>query len=202
MYFLRYHARPAAEHPEAGRVGAASVVCWIDRPSLDEADAAARADIEGQHWEVLDRDAGEEVSAEDYGPDDEWRANYEQALTDREVYVYHTSPRFPVYWVSGTAIQGSPPETAEVHYFLCGDAVADDVDDLYDPVFWAGARGQSAVDTAQEMVEGEKWTVAGPLTGRPCGVQDLPEELVEYYDEAEEDGSCLVFLRDGEPPQE
>jgi hypothetical protein len=202
MYFLRYHARPTAAHPEAERVGAASVVCWIDRPSLDEADAAARADIAAQHWEILDRDAGEAVTAEDYAPDDEWRGYYEQALTDREVYVFHTSPRFPVFWVSAAATHASPPETAEVHYFLCGDAVADDADDLYDPAFWSGTRGQEALDTIREAIEAEGWAVAGPINGRPCGVQDLPEELVEFYDEAEEGGSCLVFLRDGEPAAE
>jgi hypothetical protein len=202
MYFLRYQVLPGADHPEADRMGEGLVCCWVDRPSLAEADAVARADITGQGWDILGREAGEEVTAADYEPDHEWLPYYEQALTDGEVFVYHTSPRHPVYWVSAIVTRASPPETAEAHYFLCGEAVAEEGDDIYDPAFWGGDRGRAAAEAAREVIAAEGWTVAGSLEGRPCERDDPPEDLVEFYDAAEDDGSCLVFLRDeGAPPE-
>jgi len=58
------------------------------------------------------------------------------------------------------------------------------------------------IEAARDAITGEGWQVAGQLAGRPCGTRDLPEDLVEFYDGAEDDGSCLVFLRDeGAPPE-
>ena len=202
MYFLRYQVLPNAGHPEADRVGEGLVCCWIDRPTLDEADALAQVDIAGQGWDILERETAEEVTAADYEPDHEWLAYYEQALTDGVVFVYHTSPRHPVYWVTVPVTQASPPETAEAHYFLCGEAVAGAEDDIYDPAFWSSDRGRAAVDAAREVIASEGWAVAGEPAGRPCGRRELPADLIEFYDEAEEEGSCLVFLRDGDPPAE
>jgi len=202
MFYLRYRALPAVDHPRADRLGEALVCCWIDRPTLAEAGSVARTDIAEQHWRILDREVGEEVTAADYEPGDEAHPYYEQALTDREVFVYYTSPRYPVYWVTAAVTHADPPETAEAHYFLCGEAVAEEEEDINDPAFWGGDRGRAAVEAARDAITGEGWQVAGQLAGRPCGTRDLPEDLVEFYDGAEDDGSCLVFLRDeGAPPE-
>jgi hypothetical protein len=195
IYFLRYSLVPAPDHPDAERLGEAVVLCWIDRASLAEADREARRDIAGQQWRVVKREAGKAVTAADYDNDDELRERYKQALTDKEVYHYHLSPRHPVFWVNASLRRGD--ETAEAHYFLCNEALRDEGDDVYDPAFWAGEREEAAFRAALEAIEEAGWEVTAPLEGRPCGRGDVPEELLAYYDEAEEGPEpCLVFLHD------
>jgi hypothetical protein len=195
MYFLRYSLAPAADHPRAEELGEAVVLCWIERASLAEADKVARKDIARQKWQVLEREAGKAVTAADYDRDDELRERYKQALVDKEVYSYHLSPRYPVFWVNAAIRRGD--ERGEAHYFLCNAAFSDDEADVYDPAFWDGEREAVVFRAALEAIEEAGWTVTAPLEGRPCGRGDVPEELVDYYDEAEEGPTpCLVFLHD------
>ena len=56
-----------------------------------------------------------------------------------------------------------------------------------------------AVEGALKYIREASWTVISILANRPCGRNDLPEELGFYYDEAEESGSCLVFVREAHP---
>src|SRR6516162_8705769 len=108
MYFLHYRVIPAKANPERDCLGEGLVCCWIERPSLAEADRVARREIRGRKWQILERETAEQVTAEDYAEDLEWQQYYEQALLDKEVFLYHVSPRFPVYWVSAIVEQGSP----------------------------------------------------------------------------------------------
>jgi hypothetical protein len=195
MFFLRYSIVPAADHPRFDELGEALVLCWIERASLAEADEVARHDIARQQWQILEREAGEAVTAADYDSDDDFRERYEQALIDKEVYQYYLSPRYPVYWVNAALRQGS--ETAEAHYFLCNEALREEGDDVYDPAFWDGEREEAVFQAALEAIREAGWELTAPLEGRPCGRGDVPEELLGPYDKAEEGPTpCLVFLHD------
>jgi hypothetical protein len=196
MFFLRYLVAPAADHPERDRLGEAYVCCWIDRRTLASADKAARRDIRRQKWQVLDRECGDVVTADDYDSNGEWLEYYEQALTDKEVFVYYRSPRYPVYWVTAAAERGAPAGAAAAHYFLFGGSIERAGEDVYDPAFWTGEHLRAALDGAREAIADAGWTIRTITGERPCSRGDVPEELVAYYDEAEDSGACLVFVRD------
>ena len=58
MFYLRFHARPRPAHPDASTVGGAFVGCWIERPTLQEAESVARIWLTSRLWRV---DAREEA---------------------------------------------------------------------------------------------------------------------------------------------
>ena len=198
MFYLQYRVLPSAANPRREQLGEGLVCCWIDRPTLRQADRVARHTIQRQHWEVLEREYGEPAGEIEHGDDEEWVRCYRQALTDKEVFAFNLSPRFPVYWVTASVARNSSPEVAEAHYLLAGASIVQDGDDLYAPDFWSEGLAQLAVAGAVEAVEAEGWVVTEVLRRCPCGRGDVPEELVFAYDEAEDSGSCLVFLHDGD----
>jgi hypothetical protein len=201
MFFLRYSIVPTESHPGFAVLGEGLVNCWINRPTLTTADRAARADIKRSGWEVLERETAEEVTEDDYDDEDGWREYYRQALTDREVFVYHTSPRYPVYWVVVAVSRGEPPEDAEAHYFLCGEQLLGEGERTDSPDFWDDFKRQTAQDAASAAIAEAGWTVTRIVSHRPCGSRDVPEELRFYYEEAEDSGACIVFVHDGEDAQ-
>src|SRR5262249_60687684 len=77
MFFLQYRIFPTDAHPERDRLGEGLVNCWIDRPTLDEADNVARADVQSRHWQILEREEAAKVSAADYDDNPEWLEHYE-----------------------------------------------------------------------------------------------------------------------------
>jgi hypothetical protein len=201
MHFLRYSVVPAAEHPERERLGEGLVLCWIERPSLAEADKAARRELQEQKWKVLAREDATAVTEADAGGDEEWLRCSRQALRDGEVFVSHLSPRYPVYWVIAGVREDSTSETAEAHYFLAGESIRHEGEDLYDPTFWTGECERTALQGAREAIAEGGWTVTGILQQGPCGRGNVPDELLLYEDEAKEAGACLVFVHAGEEPE-
>jgi hypothetical protein len=137
------------------------------------------------------------VTAADHADDPIRLGYYEQALVDREVFVFNESPRYPVYLVVATAEGGEPAEVAEVYYLVCNEALMDDNDDPYAPDFWVGQRAHTARDAAIEAINEQGWKFLAVVEERPVGRGDLPDEMVPYYDEAEDTGACLVFVQDG-----
>lgn len=200
MFFLQYVANTSETHPEHGLLGDAFLCCWIDAPTLDLADAVARTEIDSQHWLIREREEAGEVQATDYDEDDENREFYEQALTDKTVYVFHTCPRYPVYWVAAAVEKDG--QVAEAHYFLAGASLVGEDDDVAIPGFWDGPHRETALTEAQGELAGSGWTLKEITSHKPCGREDVPEDLQFYYDAAEEDGACLVFVHDGEPPED
>jgi hypothetical protein len=196
MFFLQYRILPAADHPEQDRLGEGLMCCWIDRPTLDEADEFARADLAERKWTVVEREHGFEADESDFDEDEDLLAFYRQALTDHEVFVYNQSPRYPVYWVIAAVRRDEEPSEGEAHYFLCGEAIVQEDEDVYDPDFWTGERETIARNAAQETIGEAGWTVVEVRQSRPCGRSDVPEDMVDYYDEAEDEGVCLVFVVD------
>jgi len=201
MFYLRYHVTPTATHPEHGVLGEGYVCCWIERETVAEAEELARTEIVADNWDIIAQHAADTVTEADY-PDaeDEDRDYYQQALTDGEVFVFHTSPRHPAYWVQATAQQATQPGIAEAHFLLLGDALVEDGEDVAVPDFWNEARREFARNAARTAIAEAGWTLIAITADQPCGPEDLPEEMQDYYDATEEDGSCLVFVNttDGE----
>jgi hypothetical protein len=194
MYFLRYEVSPAPTNPNRETYGLGYICCWIERDSLEEADQVARQDISEEKWQILERDCGEETSPQKYEEDEESLQYYEQALIDKEVYVYHLSPRFPVYWITAKVKDKQSNELCEAYFFLCGEDIAEHEDALYEPDFWTGKNQQTALKSARKFISEEGYKVVSILQEQPCGRGDLHEDMIQFYDEAETSGSCLVFV--------
>ena len=198
MYFLRYSAFPTEVHPEQAVLGEAFICCWIERPTLAAADKQARKDITSQHWRITQRDAAAKVKDTDYDDDDSFGEYYEQALIDKEVYLYNLSPRFPVYWV--VAHVQREADVAEAHYFLTGESLVDEGENIAVPAFW-DSRRDAVLAAAREAITEAGWKILAIASDKPCGREDLPEEMHFYYDETEENGACLVLVHDREDGQ-
>src|SRR5690242_12025419 len=125
MYYLEYRILPAPDHPREALLGEGLACCWIECDSVEEADETARTFITQESWLIVGREYGEVVTEEDC-EDDDFRAYHEQALTDKEVFVIHQSPRHPVYWITAEVEEEGSGQTAEAHYFLCGESIMAD----------------------------------------------------------------------------
>ncbi|MDB5311217.1 MAG: hypothetical protein JWO38_5419, partial [Gemmataceae bacterium] len=106
-----------------------------------------------------------------------------------------------VYWVTISVQKGYPSVSAEAHYFLGNEAVMEEDEDPFAPDFWDSYR-ETAVAEAVAEITGAGYTIAAVVSDQPCNRDELPEDLVPYYDEAEDSGSCLVFIHDDEPSEE
>jgi hypothetical protein len=91
MFYIQFEATPRRT-PALEGIGGAIVNCWIDRPSMESAISAARHMIEAHGWIVGDADEAYSVDADSYAPDNPNRQYFEQALLDREVFVFHQFP--------------------------------------------------------------------------------------------------------------
>ena len=196
-YFFCCEAKPDPEHPQRERVGAAVVNGWVRAESKAKARTIFEQELEGLHLIPEHLKEPEMHRLEDYEEDAAGREYFEQAQLDGEVVVCHLCPRYPVYWVTAAVERGSSAEVAEVHYFLCADSIRQEGEDLYDPDFWTGERERTALKAALAAIREAGWTVTSYLEKRPCGRDDVPEQLVAYYDEAEESNACLVFIHEG-----
>ena len=92
LFYLMFHAKPQKTNPEASEHGGAYVNCWIDRPTLAEAERAARELIAKDCWVADKLDDARKVTRSDYGDNPEGLKHFDQALIDREVLVFHTYP--------------------------------------------------------------------------------------------------------------
>ena len=95
LYFFTYLARPKSGSESFESYGGAYVNCWIDADS--EAQAAERAStaISQAGWVVESLEHSSVVTQEDYADDDEGLHHFEQALIEKELYVFHAWPSSP-----------------------------------------------------------------------------------------------------------
>lgn len=191
MYFLRYTAVPASDAQPIE----ALICCWVERPTLAEAEAFVLQELDGE-WDVVEREVGEPVTADAYDPEDDHLAYYHQALTDGEVIVVYTAPRHPVYWVTATVEQEGEPNKSEAHYMISAESIAREGEDVFAPDFWSGKMVELAEQAAKEFIGEAGYQVVAMTASRPCGRRDVPEDMQDFYDEAEESGSCLVFVHE------
>lgn len=196
MYALTIVANTTAEHPDHGRLGEAFVGCWVERDTEQEAEEVARALIVADGWEVVRTEEISVVNAEDYEDDEEYRQYYEQALEDKEVFVFHVCPRHPVYFLRFAITSDSSDENAtEARVWISNEAIDDDSDPL-DPAFWSGERVEKAIALAIDVITNNGYQVASTLEQSPCSRDETSDDC-EFYDDAEADGLCLVF----DPPE-
>jgi hypothetical protein len=191
-FFFWGEGRPGPDHPERERIGAAVLNIWVRAESKAKAQALFEQEVSDLAL-VLDQSEGPRACRlEDYENDPERRERFEQAQIDGLVVVCHVCPKYPVYWVTAIARRISRGKTATLHYFLSADSICRDVDDVFDPDFWTGKHERKAVKAAVGAIREVGWTVTAVTEQRPCGREDVPEELTGGYDEAEEAGACLV----------
>ena len=95
LYFFTYLARPKAGSENSESYGGAYVNCWIDAESDARAAECASTAISRAGWAVESLEQYSVVTRKDYADDDEGLQHFDQALIDKEVYVFHTWPPDP-----------------------------------------------------------------------------------------------------------
>jgi hypothetical protein len=92
MFFLQFEGTPPRLDPEWQGIGGAFISCWIERATLEEAEAVARSMIGQLRWIISEPDRACSVDREDYVHDPEGLEIFEQAIVDREVLVFDCYP--------------------------------------------------------------------------------------------------------------
>jgi hypothetical protein len=92
MHFFTFLAVPTPEAQEYQDAGGAYVNCWIQGDRREDAERRAADLIDEYGWSVEALEEGATVTSANYGPDDEDREFYEQALVEGEVLVFNTWP--------------------------------------------------------------------------------------------------------------
>ena len=95
LFVVTVVARPAHGTPESEEFGGAYVNCWIDDPAEEAAISRATAEVRdsGRIPESVSRILV--VTRDECADDEEHRANFDLALTDGVVLVFHTFPHEP-----------------------------------------------------------------------------------------------------------
>jgi hypothetical protein len=90
MFFFNFHAAQC-DPPADPTCGGAYVNCWIQDSTIESAEITARRGIEEQGWTVTDyEETPRQTSRENW--DKEKLEYYDQALIDREVWLFHRYP--------------------------------------------------------------------------------------------------------------
>lgn len=92
MQYLIIDAEQNEDFEHSERLGGASVGCWIKNQTEENAYLISKGIIEKSGWKVIRLDEQYPISEADYGDKPEGREYFEQALTDEEVFVFHTFP--------------------------------------------------------------------------------------------------------------
>ncbi len=95
IYYLQYQSEPSPESKDSDRIGGAFINCWIKAGSLDAAKDLAQNSIRNNNWIILSLEESYVVDSDYYRENKESLEYYEQAITDGEVYVYHSWPNQP-----------------------------------------------------------------------------------------------------------
>lgn len=91
MYFFDFHAIPANSEHKLECAGA-YVCCWIQDSSLTSAEARARRGIEENGWIVTGSESEPCQTSREQWLEGEHLEQFDQALIDREVWVFHAYP--------------------------------------------------------------------------------------------------------------
>ena len=201
MYYFCFEIVPSAEHSQNTTLGEGVVHCWIDRSTLEEAERVATQIVHADSWDIVRAVSGVAVSDSDYEAGDSGLEHYRQAKSDGEVFVFVTSPRYPLYRVIAEVEQcaTSDTERAVAHYFFAGYYFTHNDEDLYEVGFWNDERVRVVLSAARNAIAEAGWTVVTIQVTEPCGPTDVDQDLMECYDSAEEDGACLALVHEAPP---
>jgi hypothetical protein len=89
-FLVEFEARPTDLHPDRTEHRGAFVNCYTRCTSLEVARQTARAELESEHWEIVDEGDSCEIYLESYEEEDEGRNYFRQAQIDGLVCVFHT----------------------------------------------------------------------------------------------------------------
>ena len=90
MKFITYHVRPTEESDNEEEIGGAYVNCFIESDSSQQAQEIAKKQITELKWEIIELE--EFTNLDQDTVSDENNEYYEQALLDKEVFVFYTYP--------------------------------------------------------------------------------------------------------------
>lgn len=200
MIFAMYNCIPGRRHPDFEQVGEAFVSCFLRVRSFSEARALAERSIRSRHWKSLSLNEIWRIPRGHFQTEHDGLPYYEQALIDREVYVFNVSPKYPVYCVEFEAVPMKtnahfPQGThARVMYWIVNEKVSPS-SDPYDDFWGKVGHKQKAVSMGRKMIHSEKWRVVAVRGGKPVNQRSFPKDhlLTQYYEEAEEYGECIAF---------
>jgi len=90
MKFITYHVIPTRNFENKEKIGGAYVNCFIDSESSNYSQEVAKRQLTKLHWEIIEL---EELTIIDQNTVSEENKNYyEEALIDKEVFVFYTYP--------------------------------------------------------------------------------------------------------------
>jgi hypothetical protein len=195
MYLITFVTNTTPEHADHGKVGEAYVTCWIDRETEEEAIEVASDMIVSDGWEVVRVEEVSTVTEANYDEDDEYRGYYEQALTDKEVVLFHVCPMFPVFYLSfeiAPASEGQKP--CEARAWVSNEIVDED----YDPMeldFWTGERLEKTIALVTDTIAENGFKIVRIMDQHPCRHDETSEDC-QFFDDAEENGLCIVIIQE------
>jgi len=200
MIYAQYNCLPGRRHPDIERVGEAHVSCWLRVRSFAKAKELARRNFSRERWTILALEELWRIPPGHYRKKDKGRRYYEQAMTDREVYLFHLTPRYPVYCVDFEAVatrsnKHYPANThADVKYWVVNEKVSAK-SDVYDGFWDKVAHKRKAIALGRRTIRSERWRVTAVRGGRPLSYRSFAKDslLTRYYEEAEEYGECVAF---------
>jgi hypothetical protein len=90
MKFITYHVIPTEDLDKKDNIGGAYVNCFIESESSSHSQEIAKKQLSQLHWEIIEL---EELTIIDQNTvSEENKEYYEQALIDKEVFVFYTYP--------------------------------------------------------------------------------------------------------------
>jgi hypothetical protein len=92
MFFFQFEVRPKGTHPKRKQIGGAIVNCWILRDTQSQAEAVARGWIGDEDWRITSVEEACLMTRERQAEHPTGMQYFEQAETDREVFVFHNWP--------------------------------------------------------------------------------------------------------------
>jgi hypothetical protein len=206
MIFARYNCLPGNKHPDSERVGETYVNCWLRVRSFAEAKNLAEQNIKSQFWKIRVLDEIWRIPPGHHRTEEDGLPYYEQALIDREVYVFHQSPKHPAYRVDFEAVptrsnKNFPRGThADVKYWVMNEKVST-TSDVYDRFWDKSVHKRKAIALGRKAIQSESWRVTAVRGGQPVSYTSFPKDhlFTQHYEEAEEYGECLAFWTDKKP---
>ena len=158
----------------------------------------AREAIVKDHWEVIRTEEVSEVSEADFQEGDEYHEYFEQAKTDECVLLFNTCPKFPVYFMVAEVRSTDSDEGAnEARVWISNEIVAENEDD--DPIqpdFWTGQRLEKVMEIATATLAANNYELIRVIKQNPCEPPNEQVEDCQFFDNAEEDGLCVVLVQD------